>query len=117
MQRTITLSRVCLALISTATVSVGNPIIELPDDFELHGIAISRGFEPIEIRLDNESSASDTRQATVIVNRQDTPIVLVLAADEPTVWKVGRTEGTDIAGVIVSGDHGQGSPVHRIGLY
>lgn len=87
--------------------AVGNPIIDLPDDFELHGIGVYEATVPVDIRLDDEHDATDSRQATVIVNRQDIPIVLVLAGDEPTVWKVGYTEGTRIAGVIVSGDAGQ----------
>ena len=84
----------------------GAAILEgLPEEFEVQAIGTYNGDEPVAIQLDDAGHL--TRQATVVVNRTDKPIVLVLSAYDPVVWNIGRTEGTEIAGVVVSGYHGQ----------
>ena len=43
----------------------------------------------------------------VAVNSPGRPVLLVLSAYESTVWQIGWTEGTEIAGVAVTGYHAQ----------
>ncbi len=82
------------------------PLIEnLPESFEIHAVGTYQGREPLDIQLDD--TGHRVTRVPVIVNRPDTPIFLVLTAYNPVVWDVSWTEGTQIAGVLVSGYHGQ----------
>jgi hypothetical protein len=57
------------------------------------------------VQLDR--SGNEVRQAEVVVNEPDRPVLLVLSAYDPVVWNVGVTEGTQVLGVVCSGYHGQ----------
>jgi len=95
-----------IVLVLGARLSSGQGILDgLPDEFEIQAVGTYRASEPVDIQLDD--SGHKTTLASVIVNKPEIPVVLVLSAYDPVVWKVGRTEETEIAGVIVSGYHGQ----------
>jgi hypothetical protein len=79
---------------------------KLPDDFVVHAVGMYKGLAALKgVQLDD--SGNRVAQAEVVVNVPDKPVVLVLTAYDPTVWRVGRTKDTTIAGVIVSGYHAQ----------
>jgi hypothetical protein len=79
---------------------------KLPPEFTVQAVGTYAGTaELADVRLDGSGHA--VRQAEVIVNRPHESVVLVLTAYDPVVWRVGRTPGTHIAGVVVSGYHGQ----------
>lgn len=79
---------------------------KLPDNFVVHAVGTYNGTNELKgVQLDN--SGHRVAQAEVVVNVPDKPVVLVLTAYDPTVWRVGRTKDTTVAGVIVSGYHGQ----------
>jgi hypothetical protein len=79
---------------------------ELPKDCAVQAIGIYHGTADVkDVQLDR--SGHQVRQAEVVVNAPDHPVVLVLTAYDPTVWRVGRTEKTRLVGVVVSGYHGQ----------
>ena len=74
----------------------------LPDRFDVHAIGIHRGAEPLE------GSAIDPRDdelyaQSVEVGRTEHPVVLVLMAQEPTVWRLSRTHDARLAGVLATG--------------
>lgn len=83
------------------------PIFEkLPADFEVIAVGTYSGIHPAKgVQLDE--SGHQVKYADVCVNRTEKPVVLVLTAYDPIAWRVCRTKGTTIAGVIVSGYHGQ----------
>lgn len=79
---------------------------KLPDDFVVYAVGSYSGTKSLpQVQLDD--SGHDVCQIDVVVNVPDRPIVLVLTAYDPTVWRVGRTKDTKIAGVLVGGYHGQ----------
>jgi hypothetical protein len=79
---------------------------KLPDNFVLHAVGTYSG--PADVKgVELDRSGHRVGRAEVVVNVPDKPVVLVLTAYDPTVWRVGRTKETTIAGVIVSGYHGQ----------
>jgi len=86
---------------------VGPSILgELPKDFEVDAVGIYCGAtDPDDIQLGE--SGHTVGRAEVVVDHPGKPVVLVLTAYEPTVWRVGRTARTTIAGVLVSGYHAQ----------
>lgn len=79
---------------------------ELPADVAVYAVGTYRGTTDLpDIQLD--ASGHTVSQAEVVVNQPDRPVVLVLTAYDPTVWRVGRTPRTTIVGVILSGYHTQ----------
>jgi hypothetical protein len=79
---------------------------KLPDNFVVHAVGTYSG--PTDVKdVELDTSGQRVGRAEVIVNVPDRPVVLVLTAYDPTVWHVGRTKETTIAGVIVSGYHAQ----------
>jgi hypothetical protein len=54
-----------------------------------------------------EQSGHEATTIKVAVNEPSAPVVLMLGAYEPTIWNVGWTRGTRIAGVLVTGYHRQ----------
>jgi hypothetical protein len=103
---------ICMVLIVAASAMADKPskkpatLFKLPRKFVVHAVGISEGTTRLEkIRLDD--SGEPVSQADVVVNLQGQPVVLVLTAYNPTVWNVGVTPDTEIAGIIVSGYHGQ----------
>ncbi len=77
----------------------------LPQKFEVHGAGLRRGLDPSNIQID--SKGVETREVAVVVNRPGVPIVLVLSAYNPVIWKISRTPDTKIAAVLVGGRHNQ----------
>jgi hypothetical protein len=78
---------------------------KLPADFVVYAVGTYNGTKPVNAQLDD--SGHEVRQAEVVVNLPKRNVVLVLTAYDPTVWRVGHTADTRIAGVLVSGYHGQ----------
>jgi hypothetical protein len=78
----------------------------LPKDFVVHAVGTYAGKAKLDdVALDD--SAHEVRQAEVVVNLPGKPVVLVLTAYDPTVWRIGVAPMTEIAAVFVSGVHGQ----------
>jgi hypothetical protein len=79
---------------------------QLPKDCTVQAVGTYHATADVnDVQLDR--SGQRVRQAEVVVNVTDRPVVLVLTAYEPTVWRVGLTAKTKLVGVIVSGYHGQ----------
>jgi hypothetical protein len=79
---------------------------KLPADFAVYAVGSYRGTTDLpDIQLDD--SGHTAGRADVVVNQPTRPVILVLTAYDPTVWRVGRTAKTTIAGIIVSGYHAQ----------
>jgi uncharacterized protein YecT (DUF1311 family) len=76
----------------------------LPANFEVHAVGTYSGLKPIDTQL---PGGHETRETAVIVNKPGVPVVLVLMAYDPVVWKVSRTPETQIAAVIVGSYHRQ----------
>lgn len=77
----------------------------LPDDFAVYAVGTYRGTAAVNVQLDDSGHA--VAQVDVVVNKTKRPVVLVLTAYDPVVWRVGRTNDTEIAAILVSGYHGQ----------
>ncbi len=82
-----------------------NVLGKLPADFDVYAVGTYGSPKTLDIQLDD--SGHDAVQVDVIVNCPTKPVVIVLTAYEPTVWRVGRTAQTELAGVLVSGYHTQ----------
>lgn len=76
-----------------------------PGEAEVIAVGRYRGLSAESIQLGE--SGNKTRSSTVVVNRPDKAIVLVLMAYDPTWWKVALTPGTRLKGVILAGYHTQ----------
>ncbi len=106
MKRIVSTLMFALLVITSVTAANDRTVLgELPDDFRVYAIGTYSGTLPLDIQLDD--SGNKVTQVDVLVNKTDKPVVLVLTAYDPVVWRVGRTENTKIAGVLVSGYHGQ----------
>ena len=64
-----------------------------------------KGQKELDLQLGD--SGHTTTEIEVVVGRTPRPIILVLSAYEPVVWKVGSTSAARIAVVLVSGHHTQ----------
>jgi len=85
---------------------IDTPLGPIIENFKIEAVGIYKGDVTLgNVKLDD--SGHTVRQAEVIVNSPEQPVVLVLTAYDPTIWRVGRTKGTEIAGIMVSGYHGQ----------
>ena len=93
------------ALLAVICLAQSDILGVLPDDFEVHTIGISRGAEGTDVVIDD--SRRFATLAKVVVNKPATAVVLVLSGISPVIWQVGRTEGTEIAGVILTGTGAQ----------
>ena len=106
--RNLVLSIATLLVLSTASFAqlVDTPLGPIVDTFGIEAIGIHFGQEElVDVELDE--FGYPVRQAKVVVNIPDKPVVLVLTAFFPTVWRIGATKDTEIAGVMVSGNYGQ----------
>lgn len=54
-----------------------------------------------------DDSGHQATKMDVLVNKSNEPVLLLLGAYEPTIWSIGKSEDTNIAGVVVSGYHQQ----------
>jgi hypothetical protein len=77
----------------------------LPDDAEVHLVGMYKGQKELDLQLGE--SGHTTTEIDVVVGRAPRPVVLVLSAYDPVVWRVGYTPQARIAGVLVSGYHTQ----------
>jgi len=77
----------------------------LPDDAEVHVVGRYRGEKELDVQL-GESGHTVT-EIGVVVGRTTRPVILVLTAYDPVVWRVGLAPGANLAGVLVSGHHTQ----------
>ncbi len=79
---------------------------DLPPDFVVHAVGIYAGAISLPGSLGDSGNA--VTQAEVVVNAPGKPVLLVLMAHDPVVWRIGRTKATTIAAILVSGYHPQG---------
>jgi hypothetical protein len=77
----------------------------LPDNAEVHVVGLYKGGKELDVQLGQ--SGHTTTEIEVIVDRTPAPVILVLSAYDPVVWKVGTARGATVAGVLVSGYHTQ----------
>ncbi len=80
-------------------------LVGLPDDAEVHLVGLYKGQKELDLQLGE--SGHTTTEVDVVVARLPRPVILVLSAYDPVVWKVGYTAQARIAGVLVSGYHTQ----------
>jgi hypothetical protein len=60
-----------------------------------------------EVGFQIDQSGHEATQIDVVVNNPTQPVVLILAAYEPTIWNIRWTKGTQIQAVFASGYHKQ----------
>lgn len=84
---------------------LGCHLPNLPADFTVEAVGVSRGEIETDVRLD--LTGSDTKSVEVIANRPGESIVVVLMAYEPVLWQLKRTRATNVVAVLVGGYHGQ----------
>jgi hypothetical protein len=75
----------------------------LPDDAEVHLVGVYKGQKELDLQLGE--SGHTTTEIDVVVGRVPRPVILVLSANDPVVWRVGYASQARIAGVLVSGYH------------
>lgn len=80
------------------------PGFSLPAGARIYAAGAYAGV-PTDIQIDD--SGHQATSIRVAVNETAAPVVLVLGAYEPTIWSVGWTRGTSIAGVLLTGYHRQ----------
>lgn len=102
----ITFSIVALLAITASAFADDDRILgSLPSDATVYAVGTYRGTVPVDAELDDSGHA--VSQVDVVVNKPNQSVVLVLTAYDPVVWRVGLTKDTKIAGILVSGYHGQ----------
>lgn len=74
-------------------------------DFDVVAIGVQRGS--VEIAEQIDMSGRTVAIEEVVVGATPNPVVLILAGESPVVWKVGRTPGARIAGVLAQGRYRQ----------
>jgi hypothetical protein len=77
----------------------------LPEDAEVHLVGLYKG--PNRLRFQLGPSGHATTETDVAVGRTPYPVILVLSAYDPVVWRVGYTPRSNIAGILISGYHSQ----------
>lgn len=75
-------------------------LANLPTDFEVITVGTRKGLKATDQQLDQ--SGKVTMQSDVVVNHPAKPVLLVLMASDPVIWKVSHTAKTRIAGIIVA---------------
>lgn len=83
----------------------GLKIAELPEEAVVY-VAGAYGGQKLGWPLDNISGHEGTL-IRVEVNSPERPVLLMLGAYEPTVWRIEWTKGTRILGAALSGYHSQ----------
>ncbi len=83
----------------------GLNIAELPDDAVVY-VAGAYGGQELGWPIDR-ISGHEGHLIKVVVNSPEQPVLLMLGAYEPTVWRIEWTEGTRILGALLSGYHSQ----------
>lgn len=77
----------------------------LAGDFDVVAISVPRGSNEIDEQIDLSGRRVSTED--VVIGATPNPIVLILIGDSPVVWKVGRSPGARIAGVLAQGRYRQ----------
>jgi hypothetical protein len=80
-------------------------LVGLPDDAEVHLVGLYKGSNRLRFPLG--TSGHGTTEIDVVVGRAQSPVILVLSAYDPVVWRVGYTSQSRIAGVLAAGYHTQ----------
>jgi len=86
--------------------TVESPFGRIFEEFVIEAVGTYRGqtvLDDIEI----DDSGHRVTQMEVVVDNPEQPVVLVLTAYDPTVWRIGRTKNTEIAGIMLSGYYQQ----------
>ena len=77
--------------------------LELSGDFAVYGVNAKYPTQRLPYPIDD--SGVEAGQIDVIVNSPQKPVILLLKHGDPAVWKIQRTEDTQIAGAVVYGYH------------
>ncbi len=80
-------------------------LVGLPGEGEVHLVGLYKG--PGRLTLQLGESGHTTTEVDVVVGRTPRPVILVLSAYDPVVWRVGYTLRSSLVGVLVSGYHTQ----------
>jgi hypothetical protein len=94
-----------IAVVSQARAADTAILGKLPEDFVVYAVGTYGGTRMIDAQIDK--SGHEAGQVDVVVNVPDRPVLLVLTAYDPVVWRVGRTPESKVVGVIASGYHTQ----------
>lgn len=76
----------------------------LPSDFKVFAAG---GYNGVPAGFQIDQSGHEATTMDVKVNYPDSPVILMLAAYEPTVWTISASVHTEIIGVLLSGRHSQ----------
>lgn len=80
------------------------PDLKLPINFAVYAAG---GYSGRKLAFQIDQTGHQATQIDVAANSPGRPVVLLLAAYEPTIWNVGWSEKTNILAVFVSGYHRQ----------
>ena len=95
-----------LSIIKNSKVIVENcQFKNLPSEFEVYAVGKYSGITSSDYQLGN--SGHSTKIIEVVVNKPNIPIVLVLMAYDPVIWKVSHTKESNVIGVVLAGYHSQ----------
>jgi uncharacterized protein YecT (DUF1311 family) len=78
----------------------GFPEVTFPKQFKIYAAGNYAGRK-LDIQIDDRGSLAT--QFDVTVNSPDEPVVLLLSAYDPAIWKISWTKGTQILAVMVDG--------------
>lgn len=79
----------------------------LPKEFDVFHVGTYGGTSELGQIVELDNSGHAVKKVDVLVNHPERPVVLVLTSYDPVVWNVAWSAGSAIAGVVVSGYHGQ----------
>lgn len=74
---------------------------EIPKTAKLFALGANKGEGKLDFQIGDSKDA--VGQIDVIVTETGRPVVLALSAYKPVLWRVGITDGVELAGVIVYG--------------
>ncbi len=77
----------------------------MPPDAVMYGVSTYKGLTPVDAKLAGSSHKVTT--VDVVVNEPRHPVILVLNAYDPVIWKVSRTPKSRIAAIIIVGYESQ----------
>ena len=81
-------------------------ILERPDSYKVYAVGVKKAAKPLRWYKPGGSKKKGGI-VTVNVTSKSQPVILVLTAYEPVLWKIGHVPGAEIAGVLVSGHYNQ----------
>lgn len=77
----------------------------LPEEFDVFAVGTYKGLN--RLKVEGYKNGNKLTEGPVIVNRPGKNTLLVLMSYDPVVWKIRRTSGTNIIGVLIGGYHEQ----------